>query len=152
VPGRAAVDGLAGTMPGPEGIGKTDCEETGPHWDEGSDEETIAEMGGSVRGCESVDSRDAVGGRLLLELGRTSEFGSRVAAGQEEGDWRSETPSSTNDSPEARKDWPGCGWCADVEEEGVAADGAVEGAGEEGDATEGARKDWPGSRKEWLVT
>ena len=147
MPGRVAVDGLAGTMPGPEGMGKTDCAGTGPHWDGGSDEETIAESGGSDRAYESADSRDAVGGRLLLELGRISEFGTRVV-GQAEGDWRSVTPSSTNDSPEARKDWPGRGWCVDGEEDGVAADGAVEDAGEGGDAAEGARKDWPGSRKE----
>jgi hypothetical protein len=148
VPGRVAVDGLTGTMPGPEGMGKTDCGGTGPHWDGGSDVETIVERGGSDRACESADSRDAVGGRLLLELGRTSEFGTRVVVDQEEDDWRSETPSSTNDSPEARKDWPGWGWCADGEEDGVAVDGEVEDAGEEGDAAEGARKDWPGSRKE----
>ena len=146
MPGRVAVDGLAGTIPGPEGMGKTDCWGTGPHWDGGSDEETTAERGGSDRGCVSVDSRDAVGGRLLLELGRTSEFETRVD--QEEEGWRSETPSSTNDSPEARKDWPGWGGSADGEEDGVAVDAAVEDAGEGGDAAVGARKDWPGSRKE----
>jgi hypothetical protein len=129
-------------------MGKTDCEGTDPHWDGGSDEETIAERGGSDRGCESVDSRDAVGGRLLLELGRISD---RVVVDQE-GAGRSETPSSTNDSPEARKDWPGCGACADGGEVGVAEVGEVEDAGEAGDAAEGARKDWTESRKEWLLT
>ena len=148
MPGRVAVDGLPGTMPGPEGMGKTDCGGTGPHWDGGSDEETTAERGGSDRGFESADSRDAVGGRLLLELGLTSAFGARVAVVDHEEDGRSVTPSSTNGSPEARKDWPGWGWCVDGDEDDVVADGAVEDVGEVGDATEGARKDWPGSRKE----
>jgi hypothetical protein len=129
VPGRVAVEGRAGIMPGPDGMGKTDCEGTEPHWDGGSDEETIAESGGSVRGCESVDSRDAVGGRLLLELGRISEVVGRVVVDQ---DGRSETPRSTNDSPEARKDWPGC---VDVGEVGVAE------VGEDVGEAEGARKD-----------
>jgi hypothetical protein len=53
-----------------------------------------------------------------------------------------------NDSPEARKDWPGCGWCVDGEEDEVGADGVVEDVGEVGDAADGARKDWPGARKE----
>jgi len=128
-------------MPGPDGMGKTDCEGTEPHWDGGSDEETTAERGGSDRGCESVDSRDAVGGRLLLELGRISEFAERVVDQEEDG--RSVTPSSTNDSPGARKDWPGCGWCVDGDEVGE-----VDDAGEVGDAAEGARKDWTESRKE----
>ena len=148
MPGRLAVDGLTGTMPGPEGMGKTDCAETVPHWDEGSDEETTAERGGSVRGCESADSRDAVCGLLLLELGLTSAGRDVVAVDHEVADGRSETPSSTNDSPEARKDWPGWGWCVDGDEDEVAADGAVEDAGEVGDAADGTRKDWPGSRKE----
>lgn len=146
MPGRVAVEGRGGTMPGPDGIGKTDCEGTEPHWDGGSDEETIAERGGSDRGCESIDSRDAVGGRLLLELGRRSEFAERVV--DQEEDWRSETPSSTNDSPEARKDWPGWGWSVDGDEVGVAEIGEVEDAGEVGDAADGARKDWTESRKE----
>jgi hypothetical protein len=61
---------------------------------------------------------------------------------------RSVTPSSTNCSPEARKDWPGCGWSVDGDVDKVVVDGAVEDVGEVGDAAEGARKDWPGSRKE----
>jgi hypothetical protein len=92
-----------------------------------------------------------VGGRLLLELGLTSGFADRpiaAAVDHEEADGRSETPSSTNGSPEARKDWPGCGWCVDGDEDEVVTDGAVEDVGEVGDAPEGARKDWPGSRKE----
>jgi hypothetical protein len=145
VPGRVAVEGRAGTMPGPDGMGKKDCEGTEPHWDGGSDEETIDERGGSDRGCESADSRDAVGGRLLLELGRISEVAGRVVVDQEE-DGRSETPISTNDSPEARKDWPGCGGCVDEGEVGVAEVGEVD--DETGDAAEGARKDWTESRKE----
>ena len=124
-------------------MGKSDCEGTDPHWDGGSDEETIAESGGSDRGCESADSRDAVGGRLLLELGRISE---RAVDQEEVG--RSETPSSTNDSPEARKDWPGWDVCAGGGEVGVAEVGEVEDAGEAGDAAEWARKDWTDSRKE----
>lgn len=147
MPGRVAVDGLAGTMPGPEGMGKRDCAGTGPHWDEGSDEETTAERGGSVRGCESADSRDAVCGLLLLERGLTS-VGRVVVVDHEVAGGRSGTPSSTNDSPEARKDWPGWGWCVDGDDDEVAADGAVEDVGEVGDATEGARKDWPWARKE----
>ena len=147
MPGRVAVDGLAGTMPGPEGMGKTDCAGTGPHWDGGRDEETTAESGGRVRGCESADSRDAVGGRLLLEPGLTS-VGRLVVDHEGVADGRSGTPSSTNGSPEARKDWPGWGWCVDGEEDEVGADGEVEDAGEVGDAADGARKDWPGSRKE----
>ncbi len=149
MPGRVAVDARAGTMPGPEGIGKTDCWGTGPHWDGGSDEETTAASGGRVRGCVSADSRDEVGGRLLLDPGLTSGFEERVfaAAVDHEEDGRSVTPSSTNDSPEARKDWPGCGWSVDGDEDEVV-DGAVEDVGEVGDAAEGARKDWPGSRKE----
>lgn len=149
MPGRVAVDGRP-AMPGPEGTGKTDCAGTGPHWDGGSDEETIAESGGSDRGCESADSRDAVGGRLLLELGLTSGFAGRPFAAvvdHEEADGRSVTPSSTNDSPEARKDWPGCGCCVDGEDDEVVMDGAVEDVGEVGDAAVGARKDWP-ARKE----
>jgi hypothetical protein len=109
VPGRVAVDGLPGIIPGPEGTGKTDCEGTAPHWDGGSDEETTAERGGSDRGCESEDSRDAVGGRLLLDRGLTSGITERVAVVDHEEVERSGTPSSTNDSPEARKDWPGWG-------------------------------------------
>jgi hypothetical protein len=147
VPGRVAVDGRAGTMPGPEGREKTDCWGTVPHWDGGSDEETTAASGGRDRGCESADSRDAVGGRLLLDPGLTSGFEERLFADHEE-DVRSVTPSSTNDSPEARKDWPGCGWSVDGDEDEVVVDGAVEDVGEVGDAAEGARKDWPGSRKE----
>jgi hypothetical protein len=148
VPGRVAVDGLAGTMPGPEGRGKIDCAGTGPHWDGGRDEETIAESGGRVRGCESAESRDAVGGRLLLELGLTSAWRVGAVVAHEVVDGRSGTPSSTNDSREARKDWPGWGWCVDGDEDGVAADGAVEDVGEVGDAAVGARKDWPDARKE----
>jgi hypothetical protein len=72
-----------------------------------------------------------------------------VEVDHEEEDGRSGTPSSTNDSPEARKDWPGCGWCVDGDDDVVVVvDGAVEDVGEVGDAAEGARKDWPGSRKE----
>jgi hypothetical protein len=143
------VDGR-GTMPGPEGREKTDCWGMGPHWDGGSDEETTAASGGRDRGCESADSRDAVGGRLLLDPGLTSGFEERMFAAEvdHEEDARSETPSSTNDSPEARKDWPGCGWSVDGDEDEVVVDGAVEDVGDVGDAAEGARKDWPGSRKE----
>ena len=147
MPGRVAVEGRGGIIPGPDGMGKTDCEGMEPHWDGGSDEETIAESGGSDRGCASKDSRDAVGGRLLLELGRISEVAGRVVADHEE-EGRSETPSSTNDSPEARKDWPGWGACVDGGEVGVAEVGEVEDVGETGDAAEGARKDWTESRKE----
>ena len=109
MPGRVAVDGRAGTTPGAEGREKTDCWEMVPHWDGGSDEETTAASGGRDRGCESADSRDAVGGRLLLDLGLTSGFEERLFAPgvDHEEDERSVTPSSTNDSPEARKDWPG---------------------------------------------
>jgi hypothetical protein len=92
-----------------------------------------------------------VGGRLLLELGLTSGFAERLfvaAVDHEEEDGISVTPSSTNDSPEARKDWPGCGWCVEGDEDEVATDGVVEDVGEVGDAAVGARKDWPGSRKE----
>ena len=150
MPGRVAVDGRAGTMPGPEGRGKTDCWGTAPHWDGGSDEETTAASGGRDRGCESEDSRDAVGGRLLLDFGLTSGCEERLLAVgvDHEEDVRSVTPSSTNDSPEARKDWPGCGWSVDGDEDEVVVDGAVEDVGEMGDAAVGARKDWPGSRKE----
>ena len=148
MPGRVAVDGRAGTMPGPEGREKTDCWGTGPHWDGGSDEETTAASGGRDRGCESADSRDAVGGRLLLDPGLISGFEARLFVVDHEEDVRSVTPSSTNDSPEARKDWPGCGWSVDGDEDEVVVDGAVEDVGEVGDAAEGARKDWPGSRKE----
>jgi hypothetical protein len=88
-----------------------------------------------------------VGGRLLLELGLTSAGRVAVVVDHEWVDGRSGTPSSTNDSPEARKDWPGWGWCVDGDEDGVPADGAVEDVGEVGDATGGARKDWP-ARKE----
>jgi hypothetical protein len=88
-----------------------------------------------------------VGGRLLLDPGLISGFEERLFADHEE-DVRSVTPSSTNDSPEARKDWPGCGWSVDGDEDEVVVDGAVEDVGEVGDAAEGARKDWPGSRKE----
>jgi hypothetical protein len=150
VPGRVAVDGRPGTMPGPEGRENTDCWGMAPHWDGVSDEETTAASGGRDRGCESADSRDAVGGRLLLDPGLISGFEERLfAAGVDhEEDVRSVTPSSTNDSPEARKDWPGCGWSVDGDEDEVVVDGAVEDVGEVGDAAEGARKDWPGSRKE----
>jgi hypothetical protein len=150
VPGRVAVEGRPGTTPGPEGREKTDCWGMAPHWDGGSDEETTAASGGRDRGCESADSRDAVGGRLLLDPGLTSGFEERMFAAEvdHEEDVRSVTPSSTNDSPEARKDWPGCGWSVDGDEDEVVVDGAVEDVGEVGDAAEGARKDWPGSRKE----
>lgn len=87
-------------------------------------------------------------GLLLLELGLTSVGRVVVVVVDHEvAGGRSETPSSTNDSPEARKDWPGWGWCVDGDEDEVAADGGVEDAGEVGDAADGARKDWPG-RKE----
>ena len=144
------MGGRPGTMPGPEGKEKTDCWGTGPHWDGGSDEETTAASGGRDRGCESVDSRDAVDGRPLLDPGLTSGFEERlfVVGVDHEEDERSVTPSSTNGSPEARKDWPGCGWSVDGDEDEVVVDGAVEDVGEVGDAAEGARKDWPGSRKE----
>jgi hypothetical protein len=55
------------------------------------------------------------------------------------------TPSSTNCSPEARKDCPGCGRNVDGDEDEVVVDGAVVDVDEVGDAAEGARKDWPGS-------
>ena len=86
-------------------------------------------------------------GLLLLELGLTS-VGRDVVVDHEVADGRPETPSSTNDSPEARKDWPGWGWCVDGDGDEVAADGAVEDVGEVGDAADAARKDWPGSQKE----
>jgi hypothetical protein len=77
-----------------------------------------------------------VGGRLLLDQGLTSGFEERLFVDHEEG-VRSVTPSSTNDSPEARKDWPGCGSSVDEDEDEVVVDGAVEDVGEVGDAAEG---------------
>jgi hypothetical protein len=64
VPGRVAVDARAGTMPGPEGTGKTDCGGTGPIGMRGV---TTAESGGRDRGCESADSRDATAARQYWE-------------------------------------------------------------------------------------
>ena len=66
MPRCIAVDGWAGTMPQPEGREKAGCWGTVPHWDGGSDEEMIATSGGRDR-CESADSLDAAGGRLLLD-------------------------------------------------------------------------------------
>jgi hypothetical protein len=120
---RVAVDGWAGTMSGLEGRKKTDCWGTVPHWDGASDEETTATSGGRDRGCESADSLDAAGGRLLLDPGLTSGFEEWLFVDQE--DVRLVTPSLTNDPPEARKDWPGCGWSVDGDDDNVM-DGAVE--------------------------
>jgi hypothetical protein len=47
-------------------------------------------------------------GRLLLDPGMTSELEERLFVDHEEGA-RSMTPSTANDSPEARKGWTGCG-------------------------------------------
>jgi hypothetical protein len=48
-------------------------------------------------------------------------------------------PSLMNNSPEARKDWLGCSWSVDRDEDEVVVDGAVKDVGY---AAEGARKDW----------
>jgi hypothetical protein len=80
---------------------------------------------------------------LLLDPGLTSGFEERLFVDHEEG-VRSVTLGFTNDSPEARKDRPGCGSSVDGDEDEVAVDGAVEDVGEAGDAAEGPRKDWPG--------
>ena len=71
-------------------------------------------------------------GRPLLDSGLTSGFEERlfVAGVDHEEDVRSVTPSSTNCSPEARKDWSGCGWSVDGDENEVVVDGAVEDVGE----------------------
>ena len=63
--GRVAMDGRAGGKGKKSIIG---------HWDERNDEETNAASGGRDRGCVPADSRDAVGGRLLLDPGLTSGF------------------------------------------------------------------------------
>lgn len=66
--------------------------------------------------------------------GLTSGFEKQLFVDDED-DVRSATPSSTNDSPEERKDWPGCAWSVDRNEDKVVVDGAVEGClrfGEEG--------------------
>lgn len=53
-----------------------------------------------------------MGRRLLLDPGLTSGFEERLFVGH--GEWvRSVTPSSTNDSPEARKGWLECGSSVD---------------------------------------
>jgi hypothetical protein len=49
-------------------------------------------------------------------------------------------PSSMNNSPEVRKDWLGCSWSVDGDEDKVVVDGAVKDVGY---AVEGAQKDWP---------
>ena len=49
---------------------KTDCWGMVPHWDGKSNMETTAASRGRDRGCEPADSRDAVRGRLLLDLRR----------------------------------------------------------------------------------
>jgi predicted small metal-binding protein len=48
----------------------------------------------------------------------------------------------TNESPEVGKDWPGCGWGVDGDEDDVVVDGAVEDVGVVDDVAEGARRDW----------
>jgi hypothetical protein len=63
---------------------------------------------GRIEDVSLQNSRDAVGGQLLLDPGLTSWFEERLFADHEEG-VRSVTSSSTNDSPDARKDWPGYG-------------------------------------------
>ena len=57
-----------------------------------------------------------MGGRLLLDPGLTSGFEERLFVDHEEG-VRSVTPGFTNDSPEARKDRPGCGSSVDGDED-----------------------------------
>ena len=57
-----------------------------------------------------------MGGRLLLDPGLTSGFEERFFVDHEEG-VRSVTPGFTNDSPEARKDRPGCGSSVDGDED-----------------------------------
>jgi hypothetical protein len=69
-----------------------------------------------------------VGGRLLLDPGLTSGFEERLFVDHEEG-VTSVTSSFTSDSPEARKDRPGCGSSVDGDEDEVAVDGRVEDVG-----------------------
>ncbi|KAF8498950.1 hypothetical protein F5888DRAFT_1633505 [Russula emetica] len=118
VPGRVAVGGRFRAMPELKGREKTDCWGMVPHWDGESDEETTA----------TNDLRDTVGRQLLLCPGLISGFEGRLLVDNEE-DVRSVTPSSTNNSPEARKDWLGCGWSVDRDEDEVVVDGAVEDVG-----------------------
>jgi hypothetical protein len=66
-----------------------------------------------------------VGGRLLLDPSLTLGFEERLFVDHEEG-VTSVTSSFTSDSPEARKDRPGCGSSVDGNEDEVAVDGGVE--------------------------
>jgi hypothetical protein len=77
-----------------------------------------------------------VGERLLLDPGLTLGFEERLFVDHEEG-VRSVTSSFMSDSPEARKEQPGCGSSVDGNEDEVAVDGVVEDVGEAGDAAEG---------------
>ncbi|KAF8500132.1 hypothetical protein F5888DRAFT_1632941 [Russula emetica] len=83
-------------MPGPEEREKTDCWGMVHHWDGECDEEMTAASGGRDQG---------LGRRLLLDPGQASGFEEQLFVDHEE-DVRSVMPSSMNDSPEARKDWP----------------------------------------------
>jgi hypothetical protein len=87
----------------------------------GSAAETTVASGGSVR----VAAASAVGGRLLLDPGLLSRE-------------RSETKLNELERP--RKD-------CDCDDDDVVVAVAVAAEVDEG----GARKDWPGSRKEWLL-
>jgi hypothetical protein len=91
-----------------------------------------------------------VGEWLPLDPGLTSGFEGGLLADYEE-DVRSMTPSSINNSPEVRKDWPGCFWSVDGDEDEVVVDRAVEDVSVVGDAAMGARKDWLGSQKQGLL-
>jgi hypothetical protein len=81
-----------------------------------------------------------MGGWLLLDPGLTSGFEERLFIDHwhEEG-VRSVTPSSTNDSPEVRKGWPGCGPSVDGDQGDVVVDEAVEDVGEVGDRWRGTK-------------
>ena len=107
----------------------------------GGIEETAAASGGRDRGCESVNSRDAGDGRPLLDSGLTSGFEEWlfVVGADHEEDARSMTPSSTNCSPEARKDCPGCGRSVDGDEDEAVVDGAVVDVDEVGDGGGGTK-------------
>ena len=93
---------------------------------EGSAAETTAARGGSVR---ASDPPLAVGGRLLLDPGRPS---------------RAKSETKLNELEKPRKDCD----CDDVVVDDAAAAAAEFDDDEEGG---GARKDWLGSRKEWLL-
>jgi hypothetical protein len=74
-----------------------------------------------------------VGEWLLLDPGLTPGFEGRLFVDHEEGvrsaTW---TPSSANDSPKARKNWPGYGSSIDRYKDEVVIDEALEGVGEAG--------------------